>query len=101
MDIWDDPIVQDRIWDYLERSQLLASFTTLGGRAVRDGAHCSFSEIERAGTDTVLLCHFDFEERVPFGGAAEQRLRQQGQVHLRLNAQGQVLDAWLSRPPAT
>ncbi|MHB1566204.1 MAG: hypothetical protein ACYCXG_05755 [Acidiferrobacter sp.] len=98
MDIWEDPAVQDRIWDYLEHRQLLASFTTLGGIAVREGAHCSFSHAEPVGADTLLLCHFDFEERLPFGGAPEQRLRQQGQVHLRLSPQGQVLDAWLSRP---
>ena len=100
MEIWEDPAVQSAILDYLESSQLLASFTTMGGVALREGAQCHCGMPERVGSDVLLLCQFDFEERVPFGGAGDQRLRQQGQVHLRLDATGKVTDAWLCRPNA-
>ncbi|MFA7656376.1 hypothetical protein [Acidithiobacillus thiooxidans] len=98
MNIWEDPVVQSGILDYLEQKQLLASFTSMGGVALREGAQCHCSLPEHVGNEVIVLCQFDFEELVPFGAAGDQRLRQQGQAHVRLDANGQVSDAWLCRP---
>ena len=98
MNIWEDPVVQSDILDYLEQKQLLASFTSMGGVALREGAQCHCSLPEHEGNEVIVLCQFDFEELVPFGAAGDQRLRQQGQAHVRLDANGQVSDAWLCRP---
>jgi hypothetical protein len=98
MDIWDEPAVRWGILNYLEDKQLLASFTTMGGVALREGAQCHCHQPERVGNDVIVLCQFDFEELVPFGGAGDQRLRQQGQAHVRLDGSGTIIDAWLCRP---
>ncbi len=98
MEIWEDPVVLDRILDYLDTHQFLASFTSLGGLPLREGAHCHCSEPRRVGDDLDLRCEVSFEELVGYGAAAAQRLRQSGEVHLRLDAAGQVKDAWLCRP---
>ncbi|MHB1320547.1 MAG: hypothetical protein ACYCY0_03150 [Acidithiobacillus ferrivorans] len=59
-EIWQVPTVQSAILDYLESSQLLASFTTMGSAALREGAQWYCSMPERVGSDVLLLCQFDF-----------------------------------------
>jgi len=98
MELWKDPQVLEAILDYLQEHQLLASFASMGGIALREGAHCHCSEPQKIGTDTQLRCELDFDELMPFGAAASQRLRQRGEVHLRLDHTGKEKDAWLCRP---
>ncbi|MCE5360718.1 hypothetical protein [Candidatus Igneacidithiobacillus taiwanensis] len=97
MAVWEDPQVQEKILDYLDAQQLLASFTSMGGLARRDGAHCQCRLVEAGKEENLVSCLVDFEEELGFGAAAPQRLRQQGELHVLLGADGQVRDAWLCR----
>ncbi|WP_308389423.1 hypothetical protein [Acidithiobacillus sp. AMEEHan] len=97
MALWDEPQVQEKILDYLDAHQMLASFTGIGGVAVRDGAHCQCRLVEAGQDQNLLSCLVDFEEEVGFGAAERQRLRQQGELHVVLGSDGVVRDAWLCR----
>ena len=97
MALWDEARVQGKILDYLQAHQLLASFTSMGGIAVRDGAHCQCQLIEASKDQNLLSCLVDFEEELGFGAADRQRLRQQGELHVLLGSDGVVRDAWLCR----
>ena len=97
MALWDEAPVQERILDFLDAQQLLASFTSMGGVALREGAHCQCQLVEARKEENILSCLVDFEEELGFGAAERQRLRQQGELHVLLGMNGEVRDAWLCR----